>query len=271
MKLKVFKCLTLSFAIFIANPAFADNLEFKGDYTFAWSGIRLGKLHLEVDQGDKDYEIQSRLKTSGLMALFSSHKSLTKVTGHSGHHHFQPVYYRSDYHSGGKDKVIDLKYNEKGELVHEEVLPSRGARPEVPEELKLGAADSLTAVVAMRGEIIKALAEGRDEMIVPVYDGSRRFDLHATLLDKNTSIKLDDKMIPAIKLGLRREPIAGFKDKELKRMAEGEPLLEFFMEKEHTTLLGFQLSVYGGTFTAWVKDSCINDACKTDTQQVAAK
>ena len=45
-------------------------------------------------------------------------------------------------------------------------------------------------------------------------------------------------------------------------MAKGEPLLEFFLDKQNFTLLGFQMSLYGGTVMAWVKDTCVNEACK---------
>lgn len=271
MKLTFFKSAAIFFTLFFAFSAQADDLRFEGDYVFSWSGIRIGKLHLEMNQDDSDYQIESSLKTSGIVAMFSDHKSLTQVKGKSRGERFQPRIYRSNYFSGNKDKLIALEYDEKGKVVEEEISPpKRASRPEVPEELKIGASDSLTAIFSMREQIKAALTKGETEMTVPVFDGKRRFDLHARIIKPSTSLKLNGKNIPAVKLGLRRTPVAGFKEKELKKLAKGEPELEFFVERTHFTLLGLQMPLYGGTVMAWVKNACIDDACG-DGNQLAVR
>lgn len=262
MKHTFFKWLMPCFCILFAFSAQADTLKFKGDYVFSWSGIRIGKLQLELKENDKEYSALSTLKTAGLVAAFSDHKSVTKVKGKTQPDRYQPSEYRSDYFSGNKDKVIALKYGKDGTVVEEAFTPpKRASRPDVPAKMKMGAADSLTAIFSMRHEIKQALKDGRSKMTVPVFDGKRRFDLHARVIDPNTSLRLDGKSVPAVKLGLRREAVAGFKQKELKKMAKGEPELEFFIEKKHYTLLGLQMPLYGGTVMAWVKNACTNEMC----------
>ena len=270
MKHSFFKYLAIFIAFNFALPAQADDLHFEGDYVFSWSGIRLGKLHLAMEQKDSNYEIESNLKTSGIVAMFSDHKSLTKVKGRTEQNSFQPLAYQSNYFSGGKDKLIALNYDKNGKVINEEISPpKRASRPEVPSNLKMGAADSLTAIFSMREEIRDALKTGKTELTVPVFDGKRRFDLHARIIQPSTSLKLNGKKVPAVKLGLRRTAVAGFKEKELKKLAKGEPELEFFVDSTNFTLLGLQMPLYGGTVMAWVKDSCIDDACGTN--QVASK
>ncbi|MDG1286460.1 MAG: DUF3108 domain-containing protein [Rickettsiales bacterium] len=270
MRVIIFKYLSLLLCIFCAFSAQADDLHFEGNYVFSWSGIRIGNLHLEMDQDDSDYEIASNLKTSGIVAMFSDHKSFTKVKGKSKGSQFKPRDYRSNYYSGKKDKVIALKYDANGKIINEEITPpKRASRPEVPEDMKIGAADSLTAIFSMREEIKTALAKGETEMTVPVFDGKRRFDLHARILNPSTSLTLNGDKVAAIKLGLRRTPVAGFKDKELKKLAKGEPELEFFVDQKNLTLLGLQMPLYGGTVMAWVKNACVNEAC--DPNQMASK
>ena len=261
----------ISIFLWIPFSAQADDLVFEGDYVFSWSGIRIGKLHLEMNQSDTDYEIESSLKTSGIVAMFSDHRSLTRVKGRTHNsNRFKPKTYRSNYHSGNKDKLIAMSYDDKGAVVNEEIVPEkRASRPEVPNHLKLGVADSLTAIFEMREQIKAALHNAESEMVVPVFDGKRRFDLHARIINPHTSLKMEGKKVPAIKLGLRRTPVAGFKEKELKKLAKGEPELEFFVDQKHLTLLGLQLPLYGGTVMAWVKNSCIGDAC--GQKQVAAR
>lgn len=239
---------------------------------FSWSGIRIGKLHLEMQQDEQSYQVESKLKTAGLVAMFSDHKSLTRVDGKRIEDEFRPVSYRSDYHSGQKDKLIALNYDETGNIIHEEISPpKRLNRPDVPSSLKSGVADSLTAIFAMREQIKQAVDSGSKEIIVPVFDGKRRFDLQARIINPDTSLKMNKRSIPAIKLGLKRTPIAGFKDKELKKIGKGEPELEFFVDQENLTLLGLQLPLYGGTVMAWVKDACVNDGCVLKDQQLAAR
>lgn len=257
--------------IFFTFSASADDLVYEGHYAFSWSGLRLGKLHLQMQQNDGDYSVLSHVKTAGLLALFSKHKSTTKVEGKIEGNGFYPIHYRSDYRSRDIDKSIELKYDESGKVTKEEVLPWRGARPDVPEELKTGSADSLTAIFAMRKKIRQALESGETEITVPVFDGIRRFDLRARVIDTNKSLHLNDKQFNTVKLGLKRIPLGGFKDKELKKMAEGEPELEFFIEKDHFTLLGFQLELYGGTVMAWLKNSCANEECASQTANLASK
>ncbi len=271
MRVKFFKCLALLLCILFTNTAQADALVFEGDYAFSWSGLRLGKLNLQMKYDDENYNVESRLKTSGFVALFSKHKSTTKVSGKTKSNEFQPITYRSDYRSGGHDKSIEMNYDAAGKITKEEILPWRGARPEVPVGLKTKVDDSLTAILSMRVAIKKALANNETEITIPVFDGVRRFDLQARVLNANTSIFLDDKKVPAIKLVLKRIPLGGFKQKEIKKMAKGEPDLEFFIEKENFTLLGFQLDLYGGTVMAWIKDYCFNEACNINTTNVASK
>ena len=270
MRVYFFKWLVPLFCALCVTSAQAEDLTFKGDYVFSWSGLRLGKLHLEMQQDDAQYNVESKLKTAGIVAFFSNHKSTTKVSGKKlTSNSLRPTAYRSDYRSGGKDKSIEMKYDAQGNVIKEEVLPWRGARPEVTDELKSGVGDSLTAILSMRSAIKDALAKNQTNIQVPVFDGVRRFDLHARILDKNSSIKLDDKSIPVVKLSLKRVPLGGFKEKELKKMAKGEPELQFFIEKEHFTLLGLQVELYGGTVTAWRKKACVNEECSPN--QMASK
>lgn len=266
MKLTDFKWLLLILCCLAALPAMAEPLRFSGDYTFDWSGIRIGKLHLEIDQSEKDYRIESTVKTSGIAALFSDHKSLTRTSGKALKTKHLPHAYRADYNSNGKDKYVDLKYNAKGNVIAEDVQPSRGARPEVPEEMKIGAADSLTAVVRMREAVREALQNGEADIVVPVYDGVRRFDLLARVIDTTSSVEVDGETFSAIRLGLKRKPLGGFKDKEVKKIEKGEPELEFFLDKEHYTLLGFQVPLYGGVVHGRMRSRCVDEGC---TQQLA--
>ena len=270
MRVNLFKCLAPLFCILFTFTAQADDLVFEGDYVFSWSGLRLGKLHLQMQQNDSDYAITSKVKTAGIVAFFSNHKSTTKVSGNVKSNQFHPTYYRSDYRSSNTDKSIELNYDAKGKVTKEEILPWRGARPEVSNDLKTGVADSLTAIFAMREQIKTALKSGTKKITVPVFDGIRRFDLEARVINTNTSIFLDDKQIQTVKLGLKRIPLGGFKEKEIKKLTKGEPELEFFIEKENFTLLGLQVVLYGGTVMAWLKDSCTNTACSAQPKNVAS-
>ena len=117
MKTSLFKYLSPILAIFFAFSAYADDLQFEGDYIFSWSGIRIGKLHLSLQQDSSAYAVKSSLKTSGIVAMFSDHKSTTIVNGTTKDAIFQPIDYRSDYFSGGKDKLIALKFDEMAALL----------------------------------------------------------------------------------------------------------------------------------------------------------
>ncbi len=271
MKHPYFKSLIVIFCCLLAQPVWAENFQFEGDYVFSWSGLRIGKMNLKMQQDASDYSVSSQIKTSGVVSVFSDHTSRSQAKGKTSSLNYNPLTYRSDYNSGNKDKVIDLTYNGQGKLLSEVVLPSRGARPEVDESLKQNTMDVLSAFFAMRDHVKESLLSNhKGDIIVPIFDGIRRFDLVATITDANTSISNEGQNIPAVKLNVKRKPFGGFKDKELKRIAKGEPNIELFIEKKNFTVLGVQMSVYGGQATAWVKDSCVNNLCKK-TEQVALK
>ncbi len=245
--------------IFSAPAALAENLTFRGHYDFTWSGIPVGKIVITVNETDNSYRINSYARTKGIIRLFSRHKSKVFVEGARANGNYLPLYFHSKYMDGDKQqRSIEIRYNKSGDVITENISPpKRASRPEVPAELKKNSVDILTSILALRQKLSaiftncsKSKSAQKCKFYIPIFDGKRRFDLWAEIIEPNSNFISAGTSQPAIKLQLWRVPIAGFRDKELKRIRQKDVPVYLFINPQTYTPLGLTLHIYGATLAA---------------------
>jgi hypothetical protein len=259
--IRLFSALWIAFTVLMSPPALAKDAE-KLDYTdklyFTWAGISLGELTLTMQQEGKHYKMQTEGKTGGIVRLFSRHSSVTKVEGNfSEPDVYHPLSYRSDYIDNGDKRLIAIEYDEKGLPLKETIVPPREeSRPLVLEEEKKGSVDILTGFFQMRDRLQWALQKQKKDFSVTVYDGKRLFRVDA-IIEKPAAIvtlhDYDDKELPAIKLVLKRHPLAGYKEKELRKMKERNPVISLYIEPKRLVPFGLSFPIYGSKVEAWIR------------------
>lgn len=252
MKLTIFKALWLFLLLLpVSVPAKEQPQTFRGHFDFSWGGIPVGKIVLSYKEEGETYRIDSYARTTGLVRLFEKHKSTVYAEGRLRDAGYRPLHFRSEYRDEGENKRIDLAYDDSGAVIAEEILPpKRESRPDVPPGLKQDTFDILSALLAMRGQLRNALENNETSLTTPIFDGKRRFDLIATIVDTQASFYSGGVKQPAIALLLRRDPIAGFKDKELKKMAERDAPVTFYVHPDTLTPLGLEMEIYGAQLAA---------------------
>ncbi len=123
-----------------------------------------------------------------------------------------------DYSSGGKNIVFD------------QVTPpdNRGKRPAVPDDMKVGTYDPLTAAIEARRIVMQAFRENnfndrnKYSFSLPVYDGRRRSDVNFIL---------DEKMVDGLyHLKFYQKAIAGYTDNEWKEIKKGERVIDLYLD-----------------------------------------
>lgn len=238
-------CLMLSGGVLRAETVQAN-------YRFYWGGIRVGKINLTINEDERQYRINSTAKTTGLVRVLSEHESHAFARGVKREGRYIPIHFRSEYTSGGKEKLIELRYDSKGIVQSEKLKPKRKeSRPEVPKELKgAGVLDIFTTLFAMRDQLKQALKEKKTTFIAPIYDGKRRFNLHATIADVEASFEAQDHKQPAIAVELLREPLAGYTKKERRKLKETNPVTKFYVRKSDFLPLGLTVDIRGATLRA---------------------
>lgn len=232
-------------------------INFKGIYDINLGEVRFARMGLEIEQDSDHYAITGDIASTGIVKLFANHKSHTTVDA-SGKQFFYPVrVYESNYSTRKKKKYVKLEYN-NGSAVKETLVPpeNRAKRPEVSQQLKKGSYDPLSFIVAMRQQVAKALASGKNDFVIDAYDGRRLNRAHFTMGEKKT-LRLNDKKIPVIAVSVKRELVAGFTDSELEDYDKNEPpLTVYFSNDERLIPIRLETSFWLGTLSATLAKEC---------------
>lgn len=185
-------------------------------YSIAWSGFRIANLRYQFT-GGKRYEVNITTDTVGIVKLFGPLHYAAVTEGRMSYNDTpRPVRYAAAYtKSNNTRRVVELFFDQKTGAIAEDIRPPRGYVRVKPEERR-GALDPLTAALFMRPYIMKAVNERRfgTEWRVPVYDGSKRYDVITRLVGPDTRM-VSGKRKPVYHLVARVIPVAGFKKDQI--------------------------------------------------------
>lgn len=263
---RLYKMLVL-FCLLPANPL-ADNsipepshrhlpppVTFIGQYSFSWSGIRLGKLAFSIEETESDYKVTLSVTSAGIVNLFTHHESDTIITGKRSAERYAPEHYESNYKTKKKPRHLLVVYDAKGTITQEVVEPpeDRNERPEVPHDLKDKSYDPLTALLALRSGLLTFNA----------FDAKRLYEVTAKDSIKG-SLSILGKDRKAVRYTLARKPLSGLTEKEKKEYAQGEPLLYFyFSDDEKHIPLYIKMPLMLGSVTGTLTKECATwNECK---------
>ena len=254
----VMKQLTITLlGVALATPALSSELasntpaRFTLGYEVYAGGLKGVEFEYRLEMKDGGYRTDFEGEIVGTYGWFIDFSLNSAVEGDLREGAPQPRSYllRSQWNDN-PPRAIDMVWGEdRLPLAEVKPEPEDDERQEVPEELRLGAVDPLTAVLSLS----QTLAEtGSCTSTAEVFDGRRRFDLVASDGGAAT-IEANDYQVyqgPAQRCVIRFEPIAGFKEEtddgkpEEKRydkdirvflapVAEGLPPLPVRMEFDH--------------------------------------
>src|SRR5690606_14163150 len=180
-------------------------------YEVAWGGIGFADLRLTLT-ADTGFTAETAIETFGLVDLFGPFRFDAVSRGRlAGAGLPLPGHYVSlDGHKPDKRRRTVLDFDPESGAVAEELTPPRD-HVRVAPALRVGAVDPLTAVLQARGAIRRSLEGGPATVILPIYDGSKRYDF---VLDVHGRVAGPAGQ-PAIRATARVRPIAGFRPRQL--------------------------------------------------------
>lgn len=241
-------------------------LRFTGYYALSWRAIPLGGIAMEIrDDPGGGYSIRTLSESRGLAELFSAHAGDTMARGTlDARAGYLPSLYETRYAWRGKNIHIRLEFdaarNVSGELV--EPPPNRATRPEVPAGMKKNVFDILSGFLQLRRMLYEAHLAGRRNFAFDVFDGNRLSRIHAVMAEELLLKLRGGERLSALRAQVTREPLAGYKEKELRQAAKGEPPLHlYFSQDERMIPLKGAIDYYGPLEGALLKECPSLETC----------
>jgi hypothetical protein len=196
--------IALAAALADGRPAAADPLAAR--YTASWAGLPAGEIFLRLDDEGESYRGEAEVHTAGLPRLFTRFRGHATAEGRLlAGGAVGPASYDARYDlRKRRDKGISMRFVRAGAAVLAERGPGdTSSKPPLPEANRRDVVDPIGALVALRHQIRAGALRRTGRIFVPVYDGSRRFDL-----DGHAEPDAGDGVL---RLALLLRPLAGFK------------------------------------------------------------
>ena len=188
-------------------------------YEIAWGGIGFANLSLTVT-AERSFRAETRIQTFGLVDLFGPFHYDATSDGRLVDAEFalHGRYIVLDGDKPDKLERIALDFDPNSGAVAQQVTPPRH-RERVEPAQRTGAVDPLTALLQARGAIRRSLLGGPSTVLVPIYDGSKRYDLELEVLGhiRQTFGRTEWSLIHAT---ARLRPIAGFRPHQLEHVQD---------------------------------------------------
>lgn len=224
-------CGAALLSLFAALPARAD---LSACYDVTWLGFPLAELVYEEERADAVVHTNFVLESVGLVDLFGPFRYAATAdtgTGDTARNGvLRPLGYTVRH---GPDpsrwRIIDLGFDAETGAVDEIVRPPR-ERTKVEPPLRRGAIDPITAFLSARHAVPDALEGETVRLRMPVYDGSKRYDIELVFVGRSALRGHGD----AVKALGTLHPVAGFDDPREGTMGPAE--VWFALDGDHMPL-----------------------------------
>jgi hypothetical protein len=262
MRLALCKILLLA-VLLIACPLPAQEpvvpISFKGIYEFTMLGFTLGRVGFEVEQSAQHYAIASDFQLSGLAKLFMQYKGYATVKASGAEFKYPNIEYESRYQKKKKERRVKL-ITQSGVIVDEVIEPLNSLRPKVPPELKNKAFDPLSFLLRLREHLASALAAKAEGFSLTLFDGRDLTQIDLTIEKNPSIINYKGQKVPVVAVSMKRKPIAGFLESELKDFDSNTPAMYMYFSKDERLVpLYFKSKSWFGSLTGKLVKECRTD------------
>lgn len=199
--------ITAAFVSVLAgNPAVAEEVRNRTDYTIALAGLRLADARFHARRNGERYEIDAEIASTGLGEFLANTKARMSSAGEVRGGRFLPSKFMFRYKYGKRQRLFETRF-EDGNVVSSIVEPQpkkrrKGWIPVQPEDLK-SVTDPVAGLV-MPGDGDPCRGK------IPVYDGESRLDLRLSR-KREQPFTTEGFSGPAIVCALRYEPKSGYR------------------------------------------------------------
>lgn len=189
--------LTMSGAALAAEPV-------EVSYDVFWGGFRAAEIHLSQTGSDAEMAVRATGLLDSLSAFaLDAEAQQQRFQSHSRSKKFESML-SVDFHGQPPRILID-----ETRQTNPKAKPPEPREP-VPDSLKVGTMDPLTALLtASRRSLI---AKAGERFTMPVFDGRNRYDVSVTVAGPGIA-EINGRRIKGTKATLAFKPLAGFREK----------------------------------------------------------
>jgi hypothetical protein len=191
----------------LAPGAGARAEEVAAFYRATWAGLPAAEMRLAFGDDGPGYRDEIHIETKGLAHLFTKFRGGAVAEGRLGDDGAAaPTRYDALYDLRKRHgSRISMRFvGGHGAVLAERTPDDTSHKPPIDEAFRRNVADPLSALASIRHALKVKPPKPGGQFKIPVYDGSRRFDIAAKIV----SVGGDDNLVQ-VKLTL--VPIAGFK------------------------------------------------------------
>jgi hypothetical protein len=181
---------------------------FVAHYTAYWAGLPAAQIRLELSAEAAAYHDAIEIRSEGLPRLITHFRATAQAGGRLvPDRPAEPQHYDAFYDvRKWRNSRIAMRFVERdGALVAERSAEDTSRKALLAEKYRRDIVDPLTAFESVRAKIATHDAAPNTEFVVPVYDGTRRFDVIGHILPKS------EQTPGQLRIALNLRPIAGFK------------------------------------------------------------
>ena len=224
---------------------------------FGLAGVHIATNRTTVEEAADRYAITTDVESRGLAAIFVELTTHSEVLGRLASDGPHPEAYRGEVHRNGLETLNRVDYAVDGTVLGESTPPAETHSPVIP-SLVQGTVDQLTAFFMLERRLAN---NGSCALVVPVYDGRRRYNLHFSdaAPEQPSAFAERDHVGAAQVCRMRREAIVGFRDESGRsegayagklwyaRLPPGDPMVLVQMEfdTEFGTVTGHLAELLG--------------------------
>lgn len=151
----------------------------------AWAtGLNIMDIAMEFRPGPEAYRVALSLRTAGLLSFFLRGEQVSVAEGSvRADGRLEPARFRMEGTWWGRARRLALDYEGATPVVRAVVPPNGDEREEVPEAMRAGTVDTLTALAILATRIDRT---GGCDGTLATYDGRRRVDVSARTVGEET-------------------------------------------------------------------------------------
>ncbi len=178
------------------------------DYTAYWAGLPAAQIRLKLSNAAPVYRDQIEIRTEGLPRLVTHFRAVAEAGGRlAPDAAAEPSRYSALYDLRKyRDRHIGIQFvTRDAAVIAERTADDTSRKPPLAEKYRRDIVDPLTALECMRAAVAAHKTVPEKAFVVPVYDGTRRFDIVGHILPKA------EQTSGTLRVALNLRPIAGFK------------------------------------------------------------
>jgi len=176
---------------------------------YGFAGFHVLTNRTSVAASGDQYSVATDLDTRGIASIFVDLNSHSEVHGRLAHDSVHPDKYHGDVRRNGSDRHYRIDYGNDGTVASDQTPPSPALHTSAAVEQMRGTVDQLTAFFILERQLAQ---RGSCRLVVPVFDGLSRYNLHFTDAQAETLSPEGPQRFagPTLACNIAREDVAGF-------------------------------------------------------------